>query len=107
MIAASKGYRFLCVTDPRCNLTTRRLMEALGGQVHIVVEPHPDGGLARRAASTTSARCARRTSRYVWLNQYSNPNTWLAHYRTTAPGDRPPVPRAGRAVRRGRAPPAR
>ena len=30
MIAASKGYRFLCVTDPRCNLSTRRLMEALG-----------------------------------------------------------------------------
>ena len=30
VIAASSGYRFLCVTDSRCNLTTRLLMEALG-----------------------------------------------------------------------------
>ena len=45
MIAASKGYRFLCVTDSRCNLTTRRLMEALGSQVHIIAEPHPERGL--------------------------------------------------------------
>ena len=44
MIAASRGYRFLCVTDPRCNLSTRRLMEALGSQVHIITEPDPVGG---------------------------------------------------------------
>src|SRR6266436_4328144 len=39
MIAASKGYRFLCVTDCRCNLSTRMLMEALGSRVHIIAEP--------------------------------------------------------------------
>ena len=44
MIAASKGYRFLCVTDSRCNLSTRRLMEALGSQVHIITKPHPKTG---------------------------------------------------------------
>src|SRR6476619_8061075 len=38
MIAASKGYRFVCVTDSRCNLATSRMMEALGGQVHTVTE---------------------------------------------------------------------
>ncbi|HEX8511199.1 MAG TPA: pyridoxal-phosphate dependent enzyme, partial [Propionibacteriaceae bacterium] len=27
MIAASRGYGFLCITDSRCNLSTRRLME--------------------------------------------------------------------------------
>ena len=32
MIAASKGYRFLCVTDSRCNLSARLLMEALGSR---------------------------------------------------------------------------
>ena len=32
MIAASRGYRFLCVTDSRCNLATRLLMEALGAR---------------------------------------------------------------------------
>src|SRR5579864_481307 len=38
MIAASKGYRFLCVTDIRCNRSTRLLMEALGSQVHVITE---------------------------------------------------------------------
>src|SRR6201991_4903556 len=44
MIAASKGYGFLCVTDARCNMATRRLMEALGARVHTVMEPDPIGG---------------------------------------------------------------
>ena len=57
MIAASKGYRFLCVTDSRCNLSTRRLMEALGSQVHIVAEPDRSAASSARG-STTSARCA-------------------------------------------------
>src|SRR5436309_4744167 len=38
MIAASKGYRFLCVTDYRCNLSTRLLMEAVGSQVHVAAD---------------------------------------------------------------------
>src|SRR5215210_8104559 len=41
MLAASKGYQFLCVTDSRCNLVTRRLMEALGTQVRIITDPEP------------------------------------------------------------------
>src|SRR5436190_1907699 len=44
MIAASKGYRFLCVTDSRCNLSTRLLMEALGSVVHVVPDPGGAGG---------------------------------------------------------------
>jgi N-(2-amino-2-carboxyethyl)-L-glutamate synthase len=84
MIAASKGYGFLCVTDSRCNLTTRRLMEALGSQVHIVVEPDPEGGLLGARLDYVRSLCAT-DPRYVWLNQYSNPDAWRAHYRTTAP----------------------
>jgi cysteine synthase A len=84
MIAASKGYRFVCVTDSRCNLSTRRLMEALGGQVHIVVEPAVVGGLLGARMDYVRALCAS-DDRYVWLNQYTNPNSWKAHYRTTAP----------------------
>jgi cysteine synthase A len=41
MIAASKGYGFLCVTDSRCNLATRLLMKALGATVHIITQPDP------------------------------------------------------------------
>src|SRR4028119_1481155 len=84
MIAASKGYRLLCVTDPRCNLSTRRLMEALGSQVHTITEPDPVGGLLGARKNYVRAMCAS-DSRYVWLNQYRNPNNWGAHYRRTAP----------------------
>jgi cysteine synthase A len=84
MLAASKGYRFLCVTDSRCNLSTRRLMEALGSQVHIISEPDADGDLLGARISYVRALCAS-DPRYVWLNQYTNPDNWRAHYRTTAP----------------------
>jgi 2,3-diaminopropionate biosynthesis protein SbnA len=84
MIAASKGYQFLCVTDSRCNLSTRRLMEALGSQVHIVAEPDPVGGFLGARIDYVRATCAS-DDRYVWLNQYTNPGNWRAHYRRTGP----------------------
>ena len=84
MIAASKGYRFLCVTDSRCNLPTRRLMEVLGSQVHIIVEPAAVGGFPGARLDYVRTLCAS-DDRYVWLDQYTNPNNWKAHYRTTAP----------------------
>ena len=84
MIAASKGFRFLCVTDSRCNLSTRLLMEALGSEVHVVTEPDPVGGFLGARLAYVRALCAS-DDRYVWLNQYTNPGNWRAHYRTTAP----------------------
>jgi 2,3-diaminopropionate biosynthesis protein SbnA len=85
MIAASKGYRFLCVTDLRCNPSTRRLMEALGSQVHVITEPDANGnGLLGARLAYVRALCAS-DGRYVWLNQYTNPHNWKAHFRTTAP----------------------
>ena len=71
MIAASKGYGFLCVTDSRCNLSTRRLMEALGSRVHIISEPNPVTGFLGARIDYVSALCAS-DARYVWLNQYTN-----------------------------------
>lgn len=84
LIAASKGYRFLCVTDSRCNLATRLLMEALGSEVHVITEPDPIGGFLGARIDYVRALCVS-DGRYVWLNQYTNPSNWKAHYRTTAP----------------------
>jgi 2,3-diaminopropionate biosynthesis protein SbnA len=83
-IAASKGYGFVCVTDSKCNLQTRLLMEALGAEVHTVTEPDPIGGLLAARMNHVRALCAS-DPRYVWLNQYSNDNAWKAHYRSTGP----------------------
>jgi N-(2-amino-2-carboxyethyl)-L-glutamate synthase len=84
MIAASKGYGFLCVTDSRCNLATRLLMEAVGARVHTITEADPVGGLLGARMNFIRALCAT-DNRYVWLNQYENPNAWKAHYRSTGP----------------------
>jgi 2,3-diaminopropionate biosynthesis protein SbnA len=84
MLAASKGHRFLCVTDSRCNLSTRLMMEALGSQVHVITEPDVKSGFLGARLDYLRALCAS-DDRYVWLNQYTNPDNWKAHYRTTAP----------------------
>ncbi|MFE0389381.1 2,3-diaminopropionate biosynthesis protein SbnA [Streptomyces bungoensis] len=84
MIAASKGYRFLCVTDARCNLSTRLLMEALGSQVHVVADLDANNGFLGTRIAYVRELCAS-DDRYVWLSQYTNPGNWRAHHRTTAP----------------------
>jgi len=84
VIAASAGYGFLCVTDCRCNLSARRLMEALGSQVHVITKPKPGGDFLGARIDQVRALCAA-DDRYVWLNQYANPENWRAHCRTTAP----------------------
>jgi 2,3-diaminopropionate biosynthesis protein SbnA len=84
VIAASRGYRFLCVTDSRCNHPTIRLMESLGTQVHVIEEPDARGGFLGARLAYVNALCAS-DDRYVWLNQYTNRGNWRAHYRTTAP----------------------
>ncbi|MFF4492042.1 2,3-diaminopropionate biosynthesis protein SbnA [Streptomyces sp. NPDC001544] len=84
VIAASKGYRFLCVTDSRCNLSTRLLMEALGAQVQVVTEPSPESGFLGARLEHIRRLCLR-DKRYVWLSQYTNAYNWKAHYHRTAP----------------------
>jgi cysteine synthase A len=84
MIAASKGYDFLCVTDSRCNQATILLMEALGAQVHTITEPAQVGGFLGARLDYVRALCAS-DARYVWLDQYTNADAWKAHYRTTGP----------------------
>jgi 2,3-diaminopropionate biosynthesis protein SbnA len=84
VIAASRGYRFLCVTDPRCNLASQRLMQALGAEVRIIDQHDPNGGFLESRVRYVRELCES-NSRYVWLNQYGNENNWIAHYRGTAP----------------------
>ncbi|MDX6739347.1 2,3-diaminopropionate biosynthesis protein SbnA [Actinocorallia sp. A-T 12471] len=84
MIASAKGYRFLCVTDPRCNTASQRVMRALGAEVRVIDEKDANGGyLESRIRYVRSL--VESSGRHVWLNQYANPNNWRAHYRHTAP----------------------
>ncbi|ADJ45816.1 cysteine synthase [Amycolatopsis mediterranei S699] len=83
LVAASSGYRFVCVTDSRCTLGARQLMETLGAEVRIVTEPHPEHGLLGARIELVRRLCAERG--FVWLNQYENAGNWRAHYETTGP----------------------
>jgi N-(2-amino-2-carboxyethyl)-L-glutamate synthase len=84
IVAASRGYRFLCVTDPRCNPASMRLMRALGAEVRVVSEQDGNGGYLESRIRYVRELCAA-DDRFVWLNQYANAGNWQAHYRGTAP----------------------
>ncbi|MEV0121292.1 2,3-diaminopropionate biosynthesis protein SbnA [Streptomyces sp. NPDC050703] len=84
VLAASRGFRFLCVTDSRCNAVTRRTMEAFGAEVHVITEPHETEGFLGARIRHVEALVAA-DEKKVWLNQYRSPGNWMAHYRTTAP----------------------
>ncbi|GAB2658833.1 2,3-diaminopropionate biosynthesis protein SbnA [Saccharopolyspora gloriosae] len=84
VVAASRGYRFVCVTDARCNLGARQLMQSLGAEVQVIGEPDAEGGLLGARLRRVKRICAENEGS-VWLNQYANPANWLAHYRATGP----------------------
>jgi cysteine synthase A len=84
LVAADRGYRFTCVTDSRCTLAARQLMQTLGSDVHVITKPHPTEGLLGARLRHVRKLCAE-NDRYVWLNQYHNPGNWMAHYRSTGP----------------------
>lgn len=84
IVAASKGYEFVCVTDPRASSLNRRRIEAAGGRVVIVDELDDNGGYLATRIRTVREMCAA-DPRYHWLNQYANDDNWRAHYRLTGP----------------------
>jgi N-(2-amino-2-carboxyethyl)-L-glutamate synthase len=67
-------------------------MEALGSQVHVIAEPDANGGFLDARIDHVRALCAS-DEKYVWLNQYTNPGNWKAHYRRTAPAIAAAFPR--------------
>jgi cysteine synthase A len=84
MIAAHRGYGFVCVTDSRCNTATRRLMESFGARVLVISRPDKERGLLGARIDYVQ-RLVDYDPNYVWLNQYTNPHNWLSHYRSTGP----------------------
>ncbi len=60
------------------------LMESLGSQVHVIDKPDAADGFLGARIDFVRSLCAS-DDRYVWLDQYTNPENWGAHYRRTAP----------------------
>jgi N-(2-amino-2-carboxyethyl)-L-glutamate synthase len=84
MIAAAKGYDFICVTDPNASEDSVKIMRALGAKVIIVREKDANGGYLGTRIALIRTMCAE-DPRLVWVNQYANRGNWQSHFQTTAP----------------------
>ncbi len=84
MVAAERGYRFVCVADINTSKHSIKLMEALGTSVVVIDKVDENGGfLGSRIAYIK--KILEQDKRYIWLNQYSNSENPETHARTTAP----------------------
>jgi len=84
VVAAARSLDFVCVTDPKCNPATVKMIRRLGSKVIVVDRPDAIGGYLAARKALVRELCEREPD-YVWLNQYENPANWLAHYEATAP----------------------
>ncbi|MFD7292176.1 2,3-diaminopropionate biosynthesis protein SbnA [Streptomyces sp. NPDC059897] len=84
MIAAHRGYEFICVTDNRCNDRNLRLMKAYGAHVVVIDTSDPVTGLLGARLQHVRNVCADDPD-VLWINQYANENNWLSHYKSTGP----------------------
>jgi len=83
MVSATKGYHFLCVTDPNTLPMCVDIMASLGTEVVEVDRRDASGGYLGSRISYIQQRILE-DPRLVWLNQYANPANSLAHDRCTA-----------------------
>jgi 2,3-diaminopropionate biosynthesis protein SbnA/2,3-diaminopropionate biosynthesis protein SbnB len=83
MICAERGYRFLCVADPNTSHHNIKIMKSFGAEVVVVTQRDANGGfLGTRIDYVMHAVAS--DKRYIWLNQYANPENPRAHMQTTA-----------------------
>lgn len=79
-----KGYTFIAVIDPKTTLENIAKMQALGAQIEMVHLPDENGGYLLSRLERVRELC-RRSPRYVWSDQYSNPANPHIHYLNTGP----------------------
>lgn len=84
MIAAERGYRFTCVSDPNLSPSIRKLMNVLGAEIVIVDQKDENGGYLGTRIAYIRQRLQHNPD-LVWLNQYANPDNPRAHVRFTGP----------------------
>ncbi len=83
VIAAERNYKFICVTDPNSSKDSIAFMRALGTEIIVVSERDENGGFLGTRIKKIKELC-QENHNLIWLNQYANPNNFLAHYEKTA-----------------------
>ena len=83
IICAERGYHFTCVVDPNTSAQNVKMMKALGTQVVVIDKRDENGGFLGSRIAYIHQK-VKEDSRYLWLNQYANPENPLTHSRMTA-----------------------
>ncbi len=83
IVCKSKGYKFICVTDPNTLPLAEQYMKLYGAEIIKVTEKDQCGGfLAKRIELIHSL--LKKDQNLVWTNQYASEYNIQAHYSTTA-----------------------
>lgn len=83
IVSAKRGYPFTCVTDPISSKSNRLLIQTYGGRVIVVQKLDDKGGFLQTRLRLIKDMLAA-NNKLVWLNQYANPDNYIAHEETTA-----------------------
>jgi cysteine synthase B len=79
-IAAARGHRVTLCMPANASQSRKRLLRLLGAEL-VLTDPLEGADGAREVACQMAAR---EPDRYLYLDQYSNPMNWRAHYEGTA-----------------------
>jgi cysteine synthase A len=83
LVCATKGYKFICVTDPNATRVNIRGMELYGAKVIVVEERDAAGGFLGSRLKKID-QLLKSEPNAVWLNQYANIANKNAHAEQTA-----------------------
>jgi len=83
LVCAIKGYKFICVTDPNANRSTKKGMQLYGARVIVVKERDPAGGFLGSRLRRIE-RILQSEPNAIWLNQYANIANKNVHAEQTA-----------------------
>lgn len=83
VVCATKGYKFICVTDPNATRLAIKSIELYGGQVIIVEERDEVGGFLGTRLKKID-QMLQDNPKAIWLNQYANVANKNAHAEQTA-----------------------
>ncbi|WP_437283000.1 pyridoxal-phosphate dependent enzyme [Sorangium sp. So ce375] len=77
--------RFICVIDIKTTISNIRILEALGAEVELIQEPHPETGEFLDARKFRVAQLLAQNPGAFWPNQYENQANVDSHCSSTAP----------------------
>ncbi len=83
IVCNSKGYKFICVTDPNTLPITEKYMKVYGAKILKVTERDQAGGFLNKRIELIRS-LLESDNRLVWTNQYASQSNVEAHYETTA-----------------------